>query len=225
MTDERYSRQKDLVPTEALKASHVGIAGCGAIGRQLAIQLATMGVGHLIYADFDTVEAGNMGAQGWSPADVGKLKVNALTEELVRINPDISLTPHPRRYGQYVDAGVLFLCVDRMEARRELFDAHGPHDIELIIDARMAADTIRILAVDQSHEAAENWDQNRDAYAETLFTDAEAFQGSCTTKGTIYMANMAAALMVRQYVAWLRDEPFASDLTLAMASMELSSNS
>ncbi len=221
MTDDRYSRQADLVPTDKLQSTRIGIAGCGAIGRQLAIQLAAMGAGSLFYTDFDTVESVNLGNQGWSTVDVGRSKVDALTDQLLLINPDMSLDSRNTRFPASAPIDALFLCVDTMAARRLLFESYD--NIPLIIDARMAADTIRVLTLLQPPED-DDPSAPREQYENTLFTDAEAFQGTCTTKGTIYMANMAAALMVRQYVAWLRAEPFATDLTLAMASMELTTN-
>lgn len=42
--EERYSRQRDLVPQEKLKGCRVTVVGVGAIGRQVALQLAAIGV-------------------------------------------------------------------------------------------------------------------------------------------------------------------------------------
>ena len=41
---ERYSRQQDIVPEERMAECKVTIVGVGAIGRQVALQLAAMGV-------------------------------------------------------------------------------------------------------------------------------------------------------------------------------------
>jgi len=55
----------------------------------------------------------------------------------------------------------------------------------------------------------------------TLFAQAEAFHGSCTGKSTIYIANIAAGLMVGQFARWLRGLSVDADLMLNLLSREL----
>ncbi len=60
MRDERYSRQKDIVPADRLAECKATVIGVGAIGRQVALQLTAMGVPWLQIIDFDTVEESNL---------------------------------------------------------------------------------------------------------------------------------------------------------------------
>ena len=60
--NERYSRQKDIVPADRLADCKATVIGVGAIGRQVAIQLTAMGISWLQLIDFDTVEISNLGA-------------------------------------------------------------------------------------------------------------------------------------------------------------------
>ena len=53
---DRFQRQTDLVPLGGLAELEVTIIGVGAVGRQVAVQLAAMGVRHLQLIDFDRVE-------------------------------------------------------------------------------------------------------------------------------------------------------------------------
>ena len=53
--NERFSRQKDIVPPDRLAACRATVIGVGAIGRQVALQLAAMGVPWLQLIDFDVV--------------------------------------------------------------------------------------------------------------------------------------------------------------------------
>lgn len=53
---DRFSRQDDLVPRAALANQKVTIIGVGAIGRQVALQLAAIGTKHLQLVDFDHVD-------------------------------------------------------------------------------------------------------------------------------------------------------------------------
>lgn len=74
-----------------LKKCTVGIAGCGGLGSTCAINLARAGVGRLIIADFDIVTRENLERQYYFADQVGKLKVHALKENILRVDPSISV--------------------------------------------------------------------------------------------------------------------------------------
>ena len=59
-SQERYSRQRDIVPPERLAQCKATVVGVGAIGRQIALQLAAMGIPRLQLVDFDHVEESNL---------------------------------------------------------------------------------------------------------------------------------------------------------------------
>ena len=50
----RFSRQSDLVPQSKLQKISATVIGVGAIGRQVALQLAALGVPRIQLIDFDT---------------------------------------------------------------------------------------------------------------------------------------------------------------------------
>ena len=52
--NERYSRQHDIVPPDRLAECKATVIGVGAIGRQVALQLAAMGIPWLQLVDFDS---------------------------------------------------------------------------------------------------------------------------------------------------------------------------
>ena len=62
--------------------------------------------------------------------------------------------------------------------------------------------------------------QDREYYSTTLFPQTEALRGSCTAKGTIYAANIAAGLMVQQFTRYLRGLPLDLDLSLNLLASE-----
>lgn len=76
---------------DTLKTKTVGIAGCGGLGSNCAMALARAGIGHLVIADFDVVSASNLNRQYFFLDQVGKLKVFALEENLLRVNPDLKV--------------------------------------------------------------------------------------------------------------------------------------
>lgn len=72
---------------ETLRRARVGIAGCGGLGSNVALMLARCGVGHLLLADADVVDASNLNRQQFWPRHVGRPKAEALAELLQELNP------------------------------------------------------------------------------------------------------------------------------------------
>jgi sulfur carrier protein ThiS adenylyltransferase len=75
-----------------LAGATVGIIGLGGLGSNAAMMLVRSGVRHLVLADFDRVEQGNLARQLYFPDQLGKLKTEALAETLARIEPGLDLT-------------------------------------------------------------------------------------------------------------------------------------
>lgn len=71
----------------AIRKAVVGIAGAGGLGSNAAVALARAGVGRLVIADFDTVEATNLNRQQFFVSQLGEPKVVALQHNLQKINP------------------------------------------------------------------------------------------------------------------------------------------
>ncbi|QDT91572.1 hypothetical protein Pan161_32320 [Gimesia algae] len=57
-------------------------------------------------------------------------------------------------------------------------------------------------------------------YTDTLFPQAEAQTGSCTSRSTIYAASIAASLMLHLFTRWLRDIPVDLDTTFNLLAGE-----
>ena len=101
--DGRYSRQKDIVPPERIAACKATVIGVGAIGRQVALQLAAMGVPWLQLTDFDVVETSNLASQGYLEEDLGKLKVEATAALCKRINAGAEIIPVAERFRRSME--------------------------------------------------------------------------------------------------------------------------
>jgi sulfur carrier protein ThiS adenylyltransferase len=69
----------------------VGIAGAGGLGSNCATALARSGVGTLVIADYDKIEECNLNRQNYFTDQIGKLKTDALKENIFRINPGINV--------------------------------------------------------------------------------------------------------------------------------------
>ncbi len=75
----------------------VAIAGAGGLGSNITVSLLRAGVQRLIIADFDRVELSNLNRQYYFREQLGRLKVEALAENLLRINPHAELILHPEK--------------------------------------------------------------------------------------------------------------------------------
>ncbi len=212
VTLDRFVRQRDLVPREKLQTLSASVIGVGAIGRQVALQLATLGVGQLQMVDFDVVELSNVTTQGYGVADVGRRKVEATAADIRRLDPDLDIEWLPVRYRPRIElADVLFCCVDSISTRSVIWRGTGSK-CRFWADGRMKGENLRVLtAVD---------DVTREQYSQSLFDPAESQTGGCTNGGTFYAATIAAGLMVTQLVRWLRGEPVVGDQTVNLLAGE-----
>ena len=211
---DRFLRQRDLVSTEKLADTSVTIIGVGAIGRQVALQLAALGVMRLQIIDFDSVESHNVTNQGYREQDVGKPKVDATSAAIAEVDEsiDVDCVSDRFRIKQSVE-DVVFCCVDSIASRSAIWK-HLKSRTSFWADGRMMGQVMRILTASDSESCR--------AYGQTLFAPSEAQTGTCTSRSTIYTANIAAALMVHQFTRWLRGFPLDSDLSLNLLSSELS---
>jgi len=82
---------------EKIQNARVAIIGLGGIGSNAAVMLARLGVGYLRLIDFDLVEERNLTRQSYYPHQIGQLKTNALAEQLLTINPNLTIEAHPVR--------------------------------------------------------------------------------------------------------------------------------
>ena len=210
---ERFSRQQDLVPMDLLAGCKATVVGVGAIGRQVALQLAAMGIQSLQLVDFDIVEENNLASQGYLEEDLERMKVEVTADLCRRINNNLEVQAVVDRFKRSMEVGsAVFICVDRIDTRRLIWEAVGKK-AHFFADGRMAGEVLRILV---ACDAA-----SRKHYSTTLFAAEEAYAGSCTAKTTIYCANIAAGLLLAQFSKWLRRLPVEPDLSLNLLAREI----
>lgn len=200
-TNRDYSRQSQMIPMDKVESTPVVIVGCGSIGRNVAMQLASLGSRQIALVDFDTVEQSNVTTQGYWEANNGRLKVEALREQILLIDKGIEVVFFPSRWlpkHPYNKRHVMFCCVDHISTRGKVFAGYkGP----LFIDARMLRQAYYVLPVDCSSV------DNRAQYVRTLFDPSERETGnSCTTQTSLHCAVVPAAQMIEQYCRYLRGQ-------------------
>lgn len=146
----------------------IHIIGVGAIGSTIATMLARMGVPELHLYDIDDVEMKNVCNQEYFDHQVGTPKLEAITETLVKINPDIQVKIHPLGWKKGTRlSGYVFMCVDSIDLRREIVE---DNKINMYIKAMF---DFRMRLTDAQHYAAKF--KNLDYLLKTMqFTHEEA---------------------------------------------------
>ena len=213
MSNERFSRQADIVPRERILDCTATIIGVGAIGRQVAIQLTAIGAPHLQLVDFDSVETSNLATQGFMQKDLKRPKVDVTAEFTREMNNDLNVEVIFERFKRSTPVGnCVFACVDSIEIRKLIWDA-VKDKVSFYCDGRMSAEVLRIItACDE---------KGREYYPQTLFTAEQAHAGPCTAKTTIYCANIAAGFMLAQFTKYLRLLPVDPDIQVNLLASEI----
>lgn len=207
---DRFVRQADLVPLGRLASVTASVIGVGAVGRQVALQLAAIGCPQIQLIDFDQVDSTNITTQGYLHGEIGMPKVVATSQQIALIDVQITVHAIEDRFRARLETGnAIFSCVDSISARETIWRSrqHQVRRGELFwADGRMLGEVIRVLAAADSSSA--------EHYQTTLFAQSEAAAGRCTARSTIYAASIAAGLMIHQFTRWLRDLSLDCDTTL-----------
>ncbi len=96
ITETRYERLGQISWWEQsrLREAKVLVAGAGALGNEILKNLALVGVGNIMIADFDTVEISNLSRSIlFRDMDCGKPKAHVAAEQLRSINSDLYVLP------------------------------------------------------------------------------------------------------------------------------------
>lgn len=129
MAEGRDSRLRDLpgYDRRRLASSTLVVAGVGALGNEVAKDLALLGAGKLLLVDPDRVEASNLSRSVlFRDGDVGRPKVRAAARALRSLNPGVEVEPlegdlrWDLGLGTLRRCGLAFGCVDNREARLAL---------------------------------------------------------------------------------------------------------
>ena len=114
---------------QKIRKSVVGIAGVGGLGSAVAIALARIGIGTLILVDFDIVEPSNLNRQQYFVDQIGMLKVEALRDNLSKINPYVKIKIFPEKIDPnnverlFGEAQVVVEAFDRADQKAMLINA------------------------------------------------------------------------------------------------------
>ncbi len=109
---------------ETVRSATILVVGAGALGNEVLKNLALMGIGNLLIADFDTIEDSNLSRSVlFRAADRGRRKVDAAAERVKELNPDVNVkTWHgdinfEMGLGVFRHVDAIIGCLDNREAR------------------------------------------------------------------------------------------------------------
>ena len=144
------SKSYDFFKPEEVK-ERIHIIGCGSVGSCMAELLARFGLTKITLYDFDVVEPKNLANQMYRQEHIGMPKVEALTNMLCEINPEIKNTI--KTVPGYVEqklSGYVFLCVDNIDLRRDIAIAHkGNLYVKAMFDFRTRLTDAQHYAADR----------------------------------------------------------------------------
>lgn len=191
-----HSRQKFFCPAENVSKLEILIVGCGATGRNVASNVARLGVKSITLVDGDHVEAHNIVPQDWLIAACGKSKVEVLKEEINGQMKDVEVISHPKMWtpkvvGTAREFDAIWSTVDNIDVRKVLYEYYKDKT-KSFFDIRIGGNLAQMLSV-VDVEKSEGW------YEKTIFPKGEAAAFGCVQPMSNYMANISAGISVNQF--------------------------
>ncbi len=127
--EKQFFSEHDPKILPILRNSVVGIAGAGGLGSNAAFSLARAGIGTLIIADFDKIEPSNLNRHQYFFEQIGRPMVDALLENLRKINPWSKYEIHNLEINDdnisevFADAEILVEAFDMAEMKKMLIES------------------------------------------------------------------------------------------------------
>lgn len=181
----------------------VHVIGVGAVGSHIASALARLGVKNLHIWDFDDVESHNIPNQMFTEEDLGNLKIDAVEKQLLKINPEISITKHTKYVDQELK-GYIFSCVDNIEVRKHIYEVNEYNAlIQAVFDTRIGLDAGQVFSA--------NWEKQEDIdnlIAASDFKHEEVKQetSACGTRLTVLpTVQITATYAITNFINFIKE--------------------
>ena len=206
-------RSQDIVD---LSGVEFHIVGCGAIGSSVALQLTRLGGDNFFVYDFDKVEVQNIGVSQYIDEDIGKPKVRALIDHMIKINQNIRVEGVLSRFKHYkgTKEGILVLGLDSMDARKEVVKSLSEHPSKpkIVIDGRMGAEHYQQYIYNNITMAK---------YEKNWYSDEDSDQEPCTRKATSYCSNMSGSFIANAAKNIVMKQPYFKEVTFNFSTLIL----
>lgn len=187
--------------------ARIHIVGCGSVGSTVAENLARCGVTRFTLWDFDTVEQHNIVNQMFRQQDVGKPKVEALSDILMEINPDIAqhIELKPKGWQGKLMSGYIFLCVDSIELRRQIVEKHMDSTfVKAVFDFRTLLESAQHYAADWSDLKSRTNLLNSMQFSHEEAADETPVSACGITLGVATTVRLVSALGVNNFINFVK---------------------
>ncbi|MCH7813468.1 MAG: ThiF family adenylyltransferase [Planctomycetes bacterium] len=189
----------------------VTIVGLGGIGRQVAVQLAALGVPRLQLVDARTVARSTHAAEGYPFEDVGRLRVHSSAYLCHQINPRLNIHASPTRsLGTIEPGGAVFCCSATPAVWPSLQRPVRPNVVVARCDVfgnKLQLDFARGVSV------VAEW---LDRMATSPVDQRPARRGVTP----IYFATLAAGLLVAEFIRFCQGRPSWRSVRLDLQSLQ-----
>lgn len=131
----------------------IGIAGAGGLGSNCAMLLVRSGFKRLLLVDFDEVSESNLNRQNFFLYQIGQKKVDVLTDNLLKINPDLQIAKYKEKINSsnisevFEDCDIIIEAFDQVAAKMLVVEKFGQSDKVIVAASGIAGygDSNRII--------------------------------------------------------------------------------
>ncbi|MBX9685091.1 MAG: ThiF family adenylyltransferase [Candidatus Obscuribacterales bacterium] len=202
------TRHISIIDPDAFGNRRIDVIGAGATGSKVVLSLAKLGLQKIRVFDFDEVARHNIGNQAFGNDDIGKKKVDALSE-LVYRQTGLKLDARCEKVDGSQELGpIVFLLTDTMASRKEIWERalRFKSRVKLMIETRLGADSMYIYTINPcSLPEVNGWES-------TLCDDAKVERSACGKVSLGPSAGILAEKAVWQLIRWFAIENGQEDL-------------
>ncbi len=193
----------------------VTVLGLGGLGRQVALQLAALGVARLQLVDAGSVSGRTHAAEGYAEDDIGRPKVHAAAHLCHQLNPKLEVHTVQSRSLRGLDLGdAVFCCTLSTRRRRSIWQAVG-HRVRFYTGVDVADDRIYLPVVVNAVAAEDELDDvgMLPPWGETAGRQRPA----CP----VQVASIVAGLMVAEFVRFAAGQGASREIHLNLRDLRL----
>lgn len=203
------SKSYEFFQPEICGKTKIHIIGCGSVGATIAENLVRCGIRNLVLWDFDKVEPHNLANQIYRHKDIGKLKVEALRDILLDIDPELDDTISINAEGWQGKnlSGYIFLCVDSIELRRKIVEQHLDNIfVKAVFDVRTLLEGAQHFAADWTNSKMKEDLLNSMQFSHEEATDETPVSACGITLGVATTVRIISAIAVNNFINFLKDK-------------------
>ncbi len=214
------TRSRGLV--DNLNQFNFHILGCGAIGSATAIQLVRMGAEEFCLYDNDKIETPNIGVSQYDSTDLGKQKVSALGDKLLKINNKCQIMMQDSVFDNYIymdNNDIIVLGFDSMKSRMDAVKALTKWKYSkpyALIDGRMGAEHYQQYTILKP---------TLKKYEKVWYPDEEGSEEPCNMKATSYCSNMSGSFIANAIRKVVTKQPYEEFISFHFPTMSIEKSS